>query len=182
MLWADADVATIRSRISYYIKQSDLYPIRRGLYAKDKNYDRFEVATKILSPAYISFETVLASAGIIFQYYNQIFVASYQSRAVACDGQVYTFKRIKPIILTNAVGVEIKENYSIASPERAFLDVIYLYPNYYFDNLSPLNWDKVYEILPMYQNKRMAKMVQRYHKGVKEENSIMNNAIKINKG
>lgn len=169
LLWPNVSSPAIRSRVSYYIKEKDLYPLRRGLYAKDKNYNRLELATKILAPSYVSFETVLAPAGIIFQYYGQIFVASYQTRDVICDGQTYAFKQIKRSILTNTLGIIRNEHYSIATPERAFLDILYLNPHYYFDNLTPLNWNKVYDILPIYQNnKRMSKTVNRYHESVKK--------------
>ena len=164
LLLESTHLKNLTSQIHYYVKQGELYHIRRGLYAKDKNYDRFEVATKIFRPAYISFETVLARAGIIFQYYREIFVASYRSESITCDGQTYTFRRIKPPILTDSTGVEIKDTYSISSPERAFLDVAYLNKDYHFDNLRPLQWDKVYEILPIYgKNKRMELMVARQH-------------------
>lgn len=164
LIWPTADMKTIKSRIGYYVKTKQLYHIRRGLYAKDKKYDYFEVATKIYIPSYISFETVLKQSGIIFQHYNQIFVASYQSNTVVCDNQTYTFKKIKDSTLTNPIGIEIKDTYSIATPERAFLDIVYLYNEYHFDNLSPLNWDKVYEILPIYEhNKSMSKRVTLYY-------------------
>ncbi len=157
--------ALLRRRLYHYTKHGDLYHIRRGLYAKDKNYDKFELATKIFTPSYISFETVLAKAGVVFQFYGKIFVASYQTKEITCDNQIYGFRTIKDSILTNDSGIERKENYSIATPERAFLDIVYLYKDYHFDNLSPLNWDKVFEILPIYGgNKRMAKMVKMYHK------------------
>ena len=153
--------ALLRRRLYHYIKRGQLYGIRRGIYAKYKNYDKFELATKIFTPSYISFETVLGKAGITFQFYGKIFVASYQSKEITCDEQIYNFKTIKESILTNSLGIEKRENYSIATPERAFLDVIYLYKDYHFDNLSPLNWDKVFEILPIYGgNKRMEKMVK----------------------
>lgn len=172
LLWTYADSKTITSRISYYVKQGDLYPLRRGLYAKDKDYDRFELATKIFTPSYISFETVLLKAGIIFQYYSQVFVATYQSKTISCDEKTYVFRKIKSPILTNTIGVEIKENYSIATPERAYLDMLYLHKDYYFDNLSSLNWDKVFEISPVYQgNKRMKKLVMQHHKSVMENQS-----------
>jgi hypothetical protein len=163
LLWPDADTKTIRSRISYYIKQGDLYHIRRGFYAKDKDYDRFELATKIYTPSYISLETILVSAGINFQYYTQIFVATYESKTIICDNQTYVFRRIKPTILTNSSGIETHENYSIATPERAFLDILYLNKGYHFDNVSSINWDKIDEILPIYEgNKRMKKIVAEY--------------------
>lgn len=165
---SEENPALLRRRLYHYTKHGYLYHIRRGLYAKDKNYDKFELATKIFTPAYISFETVLGKTGITFQFYGKIFVASYQSKEITCDGQIYNFKTIKDSILTNDLGIEKRENYSIATPERAFLDVIYLYKDYHFDNLSPLNWDKVREILPIYGgNKRMEKMVKRLHESVK---------------
>ncbi len=163
--------ALLRRHVNYYVKIGQLHPIRRGFYAKDANYKKFELAVKIYTPAYISFETVLGVAGITFQYYSQIFAASYLTREIIADGQKYSYKKIKDAILTNTCGIENKENYFIASVERAFLDIIYLYKDYHFDNLSPLNWDKVYKILPIYgNNKRMAKTVEMLYEDFKKNN------------
>jgi len=168
-MWDGIEVKTAKVRINYYTQSGDLYPIRRGIYAKDKNYDRFELATKIFTPAYISFETVLGNAGVTFQYYSQIFVASYQTKEIVADGQKIVYKMLKSSILTNSAGIENKENYAIASPERAFLDVIYLSKEYHFDQLSSLNWDKVNEILPIYgNNKRMNKQISKYYQAAQE--------------
>lgn len=161
--------ALLRRRLSYYIKEGQLYPIRRGLYAKDKNYDRFEMATKIFIPCYISFETVLAQAGVIFQYYSSIFVATYQTKEIVCDGQSVSFRKIKDILLTEKAGVENRGTYWIATPERAFLDVLYLNKDYHFDNLSTLDYAEVCALLPMYNNKRMAKRAHAFFKAFHEE-------------
>lgn len=168
LLWGEPGTNTARVRINYYIKKNKLYRIRKGFYSKDKNYDKYELATKICTPSYISFETVLGQSGITFQYYSQIFVASYLTRELKVNGQIYSLKRMKDLILTNQIGIEAKDNYYIAFPERAFLDVIYLNKDYYFDNLSPLNWDKVFKILPIYKNKRMVKKVDKYFKDFKD--------------
>ena len=170
LLWGEASSDAARVRMNYYAKGGDLYRIRRGFYAKDKDYNKFELATKIFTPSYVSFESVLGQAGITFQHYNQIFIASYTKREIVADGQTYSYKRIKDAILTNPAGIENKDNYSIATPERAFLDVIYSNKDYHFDNLGPLNWDKVFEILPIYGgNKRMEKMVKKYRKALNTE-------------
>ncbi len=170
LMWGGIDVKTAKVRINYYVQRGDLYPIRRGIYAKDKNYDHFELATKVFTPAYISFETVLGNAGITFQYYSQIFVASYQTKEIIADGQKIVYKTLKSSILTNSAGIENKEHYAIASPERAFLDVVYLNKDYHFDQLSSLNWDKVDEILPIYgKNKRMNKQISRYYQAAQEQ-------------
>lgn len=166
LLWRDSGNAA-RVRINYYLRNGDLYRIRQGIYAKDKNYDRFELSTRIFTPAYVSFETILAQAGIIFQYYSQIFVASYLSREIKIEGQTYSFRKIKDSVLVNKLGIEKKSNYYIACPERAFLDVLYLNKDYYFDNPSGLSWEKVFEILPIYNNKRMEKKVRKHYEEFK---------------
>lgn len=166
LLWGDSS-SNAQSRISYYIKNEDIYHICRGFYAKDKNYNKYELATKLYTPAYISFETVLAKAGVVFQYYNQIFIASYLTREVMVDGQLFSYRKIKDFLLTNNKGIENKENHSVASPEKAFLDTLYLNKEYYFDNPFSLNKDKVYEILPIYKNKRMEKAVNNIFKAKK---------------
>lgn len=167
----ESNPALLRRRIYSYIKNGQLYGIRRGLYAKDKNYNKLELATKIFIPAYVSFETVLAEAGVTFQHYSQIFIASYQTKEIDCDGQIFSFKKLKTNILNNNSGIENKGFYSIASKERAFLDIVYLNKDYHFDNLSPLDWDKVFAILPMYENKRMTKKVNQYYKDFKSKQS-----------
>lgn len=166
LLWGEKSEVATRVRLSYYARTGKLIRIHRSLYAKDKNYNKFELATKIYTPSYISFETALVKAGIVFQFYGQIFAASYLTREITADNQTYSYKRIKDSILTNHAGVEAKDNHYIASPERAFLDVVYSNKGYHFDNLSPLNWERVFEILPIYNNKSMEKKVRKYHKSV----------------
>jgi len=164
LLWGESNTELVKTRVYRYVKAGKLYSIRKGLYAKDKDYDKNEVATKIYTPAYVSFETVLGKAGVTFQYYGQVFVASYLTREITADRQTYSFRKIKDFVLTNHAGIKQKENYCIAIPERAFLDVIYLNKDYHFDNLSVLDRDKVFEILPIYTNKRMEKEVKAYQK------------------
>ena len=168
LLWGEERESTVSARLNKYVRAGKLIRVHRGLYAKDTNYEKLELATKIYTPSYISFETILAKAGIIFQFYGQIFVASYVTREIIADSQTYSYKRIKDSILTSPAGVEVKDNYHIASPERAFLDVVYSSKGYHFDNLSPLNWERVFEILPVYKNKSMGKRIKKYHNMVSE--------------
>ena len=110
-------------------------------------------------------ETVLAQAGIIFQYYSDIFVLSYLSRTLEVDQQHYRFRKIKNSILTCDAGLTNTGTYMIATPERALLDVIYLNTSYYFDNLSSINWDTAYQILPIYcGHKRLQNTVDNLYK------------------
>ena len=164
LLWGESDRGLVKRRIYRYVKSGKLYPIRKGFYARDKKYNKYEFANKLFTPSYISFETVLGKSGVIFQFYSQIFTASYLSREITADQQKYTYRKMKDSVLINNTGIEYKENYSIASPERAFLDIVYLNKEYHFDNLASLNWRNVLEILPIYNNKRMEKEISSYIK------------------
>lgn len=167
-LWGEdvksATDSSLRVRVNYYVKSGELYPIRRGIYAKDKNYDKFEAGNKIFTPSYISFETVLSRSGVLIRRFNQIFLASYLSREITADDQVYSYRKIKDSVLkTEGFGVERKTGYSIATPERAFLDLVYLSTEYHFDNLSALDWEKVFELLPIFESEQLEKRVRKYY-------------------
>src|SRR4030042_3198875 len=82
LIWGETDLNTIKARINYYVKKGKLYALRRGIYARDKNYNKFELATKIYTPSYISLETVFQKEGIVFQYYEAIYIVSYLSRGI----------------------------------------------------------------------------------------------------
>lgn len=164
LLWQDSDTDAARVRLNYYVRNGDLIRIRRGLYAKSKEYSKLELITKIFTPAYVSFETVLAKEGLIFQYHTQITVASYLTRSLSIDGQTYSYKKIKDTVLTNAVGIELLDETSVATKERAFLDTLYINAGYHFDNLRSLNWEKVNTLLTIYNNKRLAKAVSQLFK------------------
>ena len=171
ILWGEKVSAAARVRLSQYVKKGKLIRVHRGIYAKDKNYDRLELATRIYTPSYVSFETVLTRSGINFQYYGNIFVASYVTREIETDGQKISFVKMKDYVLTSSIGIEYANDVAIASKERAFLDRIYVSKDYHFDNLDMLDWNKVFEILPIYRSKRMDKKVNEYYQYYKENNS-----------
>ena len=77
------------------------------------------------------------------------------SRSVEIDGKVYRYRKIKGEILIDTTGISCEGNVNIASPERAFLDTLYLDSNYYFDNPSSLDKQKVRSLLPIYNSKTL---------------------------
>lgn len=162
LLWGEEKEQTVSSRLNKYVKAGKLVRVHRGIYAKDKNYNRFELATRIYTPSYISFETVLTRGGINFQFYSNVFVASYVTRDIEAGDQKISFIRMKDYVLSNTAGIEHADGIATATKERAFLDRIYVSKDYHFDNLNALDWDKVFEILPIYNNKRMEKKVKQY--------------------
>ena len=168
LLWGEKGGANVRVRLSSYVKNGKLIRVHRGIYAKDKNYDRYELATRIYTPSYISFETILTRSGINFQYYGNIFVASYVTRDIEAGGQRISFVRMRDYVLSDTTGIEHMNDVAFATKERAFLDRIYVSKDYHFDHLDNLDWDKVFEILPIYRSKRMNKKVEKYFTHYKE--------------
>lgn len=165
LLWREEKKRTVASRLIKYVKAGKLVRVRRGIYAKDNKYDCFELATRIYTPSYISFETVLTRAGINFQHYDTIFVAAYVTREIIASGKKISFVRMKRYVLSNTAGIEHKNGIAMATPERAFLDRVYISKDYHFDNLESLNRDKVFDMLPIYHNKRMEKSIKDYFEG-----------------
>src|SRR3972149_216007 len=162
LLFPEVPYDNLKKRMSYFAQSGSIKKLSRGIYAKN-DYDVLELANKLYVPSYVSFETVLQKSGVTFQYYKSIFAASYVARTMRVDGHIIEYKRIKKKILFNTQGIERQGNVVIASPERAFLDAIFLYKNYHFDNLSVLNWDKVIELKNIYQTQAFNKRLEEYY-------------------
>lgn len=164
LLWNESNNRIVTNRLKDYVKRGKIIRIHKGLYSKDNDYDRLELATRIYTPSYISFETVLTKNGVNFQYYSNIFVASYVNREIIVDNQKITFIRMKDYVLSNNIEIEYINNYPIATPERAFLDRLYISKDYHFDNLSNIDINKILKIVSIYNNKKLEKNAIRLFK------------------
>jgi hypothetical protein len=164
LIWGETNTVNLLAKIKYYAKQGSLIRLTRGVFAKDKNYDPKELATSLYTPSYISFETVLREAGIIFQHFDSIFVAGPYPITKKIGDTTITFRKLKDSVLYSALGVKNENNCSIATPERAFLDTVYLSPKFYFDNLRSINWEFCFELAKIYDNKQLIKRVTQYQK------------------
>ncbi len=160
MLLNEPNASKLKQRLNYYVRTKKLKNPRRGIYTKEK-YSVEELACKIFKPAYISLEYVLQKAGIVFQYYTQVTNISYLSRTININGHIFEYRKIKNDILYNATGIDMQDNgISIASPERAFLDILYLKKEFSFDSIDSLNKKFVFSILPVYQSDKLTNRVQ----------------------
>ncbi len=168
LLFPEVSYQNLRSRIRYFVNVGKLQRLQQGIYAK-KQYNHLELANKLYRPSYISLETVLARGGVVFQYSETIFVASYLTRLVRLAGVSIQYRQIKGEVLTNLQGIEEAGGYFTASLERAFLDAIFIYKNYHFDNLSTINWEKVKELKKIYSNQAFAKRLDEYYRYYQEE-------------
>jgi len=151
----ESDLSRLKQKVNYYVRKGYLINIRRGVYIK-KEYDIEELACKIYIPSYISLEYVLRKAGVIFQYSEKISNVSYLSRTIEVGPNELVYRKIKNEILINTASVVRNTNgVNIATPERAFLDILYLNKDFYFDNISGLNIKLINKLLPIYRSKRL---------------------------
>ena len=161
MLVGEISQQILSKKMNYYVQKGQLLNPRKGIYTKAE-YNHEELACRLYSPSYISLDYVLQKAGIVFQFNSQITTLSYLSRILDIDKQSYRFRKIKGEILTNTEGILRQDNHvNMACPERAFLDMFYLKPDYYFDNINSLNKVIVNELLPIYQSKALTQRVQK---------------------
>lgn len=155
MLTGETHFHSLSKKLNYHVHTGKLQNPRKGIYAKPA-YSPEELACTIYTPSYISLEYVLQKAGIVFQFDSRISTVSYLSRSIEVENKTYLYRKIKGEILVNTSGIIRQENQvNIATAERAFLDLLYLNAESYFDNLNPLNKDLIYKLLPLYQSKTL---------------------------
>lgn len=142
-------------KLNYYVKTGKLINIRRGIYAKN-DYKPEELACILYTPSYISLDYVFQRNNINFQFDGPITAISYQNRELEIDNRTIKYRQIKKEILVNPTGIILNQNnINIATPERAFLDKLYLNKNSCFDNLNSLNANKIQKLLPIYNSKTL---------------------------
>jgi len=155
MVVEESNYLRLKQKINYYVRKGSLASIRRGIYVKE-DFNPEEFACKLYTPSYISMEYVLRKEGVIFQYDERLTPVSYLSRFIEAGNYTLIYRKIKEDMLLNLSGILRKGNgVNIATPERALLDMLYLNREYYFDNLSGIDREKVLKILPIYQSKQL---------------------------
>jgi hypothetical protein len=160
LLIGESDFKKLNERLNYYVRKGKLLRPRKGIYVKP-GYKPEELACTLYTPSYISLEYVLQKAGVVFQYDERITAVSYLSRSVDIEGRTYAYRKIKGEILIVTQGIIQTGNINIATPERAFLDLLYLNATYYFDNLKPLNKNLITKLLPAYNSKTLTARVKK---------------------
>jgi hypothetical protein len=155
MLTGETGFQSLNKKLNYHVKTGKLQNPRKGIYTK-LNYDPEEMACTVFTPSYISLEYVLQKGGVLFQYDSRITVLGNLSRTIKIENQTYVYRKIKSNVLIETKGILQNENQvNIATTERAFLDLVYLNSESYFDNLNPLNKEAVFKLLPVYESKSM---------------------------
>lgn len=134
---------SLRNYVSKLWKQGILQSLGYGI-RWFKNYNRFELVCKLKKTSYISLQTVLAQAGIIYQEYGQMLFACSDTSVVK-QGDIWSisYHQIKSSLLLNPMGILHQWQRSIATAERALCDMLYLQPDFYCDDCSSIDWDRM---------------------------------------
>jgi len=160
MLYPDIAPSVLLQKIRRAVNAGRLVGVRRGVYAK-VGYTLEELACVLYKPSYISLDYVLQHRGVNFQYDTAITMVSYLTRDIEIDGKLIHYRQIKGEIMVNTLGIEQHCNINIATPERALLDTLYLFPNYYFDHVDSLDLQLIQRILPIYDSHVMNERVKK---------------------
>lgn len=149
LLWGINNPGTLRRTVSRYVKKGTLIPVYRGFYSilPIEKIDVFDLgASAFHNFCYVSTETVLAQAGIIFQKIYAHTFCSSKTKTIQIGENIYKSRRLKDGYLYNPAGIIDKPNYKIASIERAIADMLYFSPRYHFDAQNLIDWEKVKDI------------------------------------
>jgi predicted transcriptional regulator of viral defense system len=126
-----------RNNLGRWVKYGYLVRLRQGYYAfpeyRAQNDFAWYFANRIYKPSYISLHTALSFYGIIPESVPKITsVTTLKTAIFSNDFGEYSYKNVKEDLM---FGYDLKEmdggrRIMFATPEKALLDLLYLYPFY----------------------------------------------------
>jgi predicted transcriptional regulator of viral defense system len=141
-----------RNNLGRWVKQGYLIRLRQGYYAfpeyrKSTDFALY-IANIIYKPSYVSLHTALSYYGIIPEAVPQITsVTTLKTITFSNDFGEYSYKNIKPDMM---FGYDLREmeggrRIMFATPEKALVDLLYLYPFYNTErDIEELRLDESY--------------------------------------
>lgn len=160
ILWGYKDQTKTHNLVKYYVKVKKLFLIKKGLYSTSAYPDKLLIAQKIFNPSYVSYYTALKEHGIIFQWYDTIYLSSLRTKKIKVGNMNFEFRQLKKEIFFNPIGIISKNGYNLACPERAICDMLYSKPETYFDNLKNIDIELLTKITKIYNYKPMIKSLK----------------------
>jgi len=112
-------------QLSRWVKTGVLERISGGVYiVSGTNIEIEKVASFLYPPNYLSFESALASYGILnLVPYTLTFATTRRTKTYKIEGREVLFRQIKKSLF---FGYREKKGAYIATPEKAFLDQLYM--------------------------------------------------------
>lgn len=170
------------NNLTRWVRQGLLVKLRQGFYAfpemKGQSDFSLYISNRIYKPSYVSLHTVLAFYGIIPEAITQITgVSSLKTAQFENSFGTYSYKTMKENLI---FGYELKPfgNRTIlfAHPEKALLDLLYLYPFYNTEEdmeelrldedfmTNEINIKRLDEYTERFNNKALANRVRKMKK------------------
>lgn len=127
---SDLNDGSLKVAISRMIKNGEITKLKKAVYASDIskiNWENFAVETH--SPSYLSFEWALAKYNILSQKpVNLTLATTKRSRKITTLQNIIIYHHLQPKLFWGFIK---EDNYLLAEPEKAFLDLAYLSLNGY---------------------------------------------------
>ncbi len=130
------DPVDLGRQLSRWVKSGKLIQVRRSLYALPERYRKttphlFHVANRLKRGSYVSLQSALEHYGLIPEYVPTVVsVTTGRPETLSTPFGTFVFRHVKKDLFFGYRIVDFKDNQlvSIASPEKALLDLLYLTP------------------------------------------------------
>ncbi|OGJ44361.1 hypothetical protein A2272_05815 [Candidatus Peregrinibacteria bacterium RIFOXYA12_FULL_33_12] len=155
-LW-DVSYDSTKTSTLRKIKNEEFIYLKRGIFALSENYNKYELACKIMHGSYISLYTVLKDEGVIFQEFRTIYLIGTRAKEILIKNIRYEYHTIQNILYLT-LGVKFYKNYSIATKERAILDSFFLFDTDFSDfNINSFDTELFLKLSKFYNKKTQKK-------------------------
>ncbi len=139
-----------RSNLNRWVKRGYLSKIRQDWYAFSDWRSEPEaarlIAYKIYQPSYISLHAALSIYGIIPEAVSRITcVTTSRTSAYSTPFGEFSYQSVKPDLFFGYKQVPVSQSgfYQLAMPEKAIVDLLYLYPQYNSEtSMADLRFDE----------------------------------------
>ena len=130
------DPVDLGRQLSRWVKSGKLIQVRRSLYALPERYRKttphlFHVANRLKRGSYVSLQSALEYYGLIPEYVPTVVsVTTGRPETLSTPFGTFIFRHVKKDLFFGYQIVDFKDDQlvSIASPEKALLDLFYLTP------------------------------------------------------
>jgi hypothetical protein len=159
-LWNVSDRKEVLGLVKELVDEKEMFVIRNGIYSIQSKFNPFELTQNIVPSSYISYWTALFAHQIILKRFDEIHCFAEHSKVVEIRNKKIIFHQLKKEIFQNKTGIIVSDGFSIASPERAVCDSLYMTQNIEFDRLfETIDLDELEKISKIYGNKRLEKSI-----------------------
>ena len=126
-----------KNNLTNWVKKGYLIKLKNNYYSfpeylKKPNYE-FYIANRIYRPSYISLHSALAFYGLIPEAVVQIVsITSLKTKTIVNEFGSFSYHTVHPSLMFGyeIIPIDKKVSFMIATPEKAILDLLYIYPFY----------------------------------------------------